>query len=204
MACDQGAVLIPGLAVRAGFLGGAPLSSKEELCTQPLCLCPLALCKKIIKSHQGRLWVANESGKGARFSFTLPLKHKTMSKEKEKLKVLVVDDEPSILMPLEFLMRKNGYQVFIARNGVEAMESVNRELPKVVVLDIMMPEMDGYEVCRHIRGKPEMSGAKVIFLSAKTKEADIKKGYAVGADLYILKPFSTRFLMEKIKDLTAC
>ena len=126
-----------------------------------------------------------------------------MSKHKEKLKVLVVDDEPSILMPLEFLMRKNGFQVFIARNGTEAIESVNRELPEVVVLDIMMPYVDGYEVCRHIREKKEMSGAKVIFLSAKSKEADIKKGYAVGADLYIPKPFSTRFLMEKIKDLTA-
>ncbi|WP_439881564.1 response regulator transcription factor [Pontibacter sp. MBLB2868] len=126
-----------------------------------------------------------------------------MSKSKEKLKVLVVDDEPSILMPLEFLMRKNGFQVFIARNGTEAIESVNRELPEVVVLDIMMPDVDGYEVCRHIRGKKEMDGAKVIFLSAKTKDADIKKGYAAGADLYIPKPFSTRFLLEKIKDLTA-
>ncbi|MCX2738743.1 response regulator transcription factor [Pontibacter anaerobius] len=126
-----------------------------------------------------------------------------MSKNKEKLKVLVVDDEPSILLPLEFLMRKNGFQVFIARNGTEAIDSVDKELPEVVVLDIMMPDVDGYEVCRHIREKKEMNGAKVIFLSAKTKDADIKKGYAVGADLYIPKPFSTRFLMEKIKDLTA-
>ncbi|GHA71739.1 response regulator transcription factor [Pontibacter akesuensis] len=125
-----------------------------------------------------------------------------MGKVKEKLKVLVVDDEPSILLPLEFLMRKNGYQVFIARNGTEAIESVNKELPQVVVLDIMMPDVDGYEVCRHIRQKEEMKGAKVIFLSAKTKEADVKKGYAVGADLYIPKPFSTRFLMEKIKEMT--
>ena len=125
-----------------------------------------------------------------------------MIRAKEKLKVLVVDDEPSILMPLEFLMRKNGYEVFIARNGTEAIESVNKELPQVVVLDIMMPDVDGYEVCRHIRKKEEMSGAKVIFLSAKTKEADVKKGYAVGANLYIPKPFSTRFLMEKIKEMT--
>ncbi|MFD2513750.1 response regulator transcription factor [Pontibacter locisalis] len=125
-----------------------------------------------------------------------------MKKDKEKLKILVVDDEPSILMPLEFLMRKNGFQVFIARNGTEAIESVNKELPQVVVLDIMMPDVDGYEVCRHIRKHDNMNGAKVIFLSAKTKEADIKKGYEVGADLYIPKPFSTRFLMEKIKELT--
>jgi len=126
-----------------------------------------------------------------------------MKKEKEKLKVLVVDDEPSILMPLEFLMRKNGYQVFIARNGTEALESVQKELPQVVVLDIMMPDVDGYEVCRQIRSNTAMEGAKVIFLSAKSKDADIRKGYEVGADLYIPKPFSTRFLLEKIKELAA-
>lgn len=125
-----------------------------------------------------------------------------MKKAKDKLKVLVVDDAPSILLPLEFLMRKNGYQVFVARNGTEAIESVNKELPEVVVLDIMMPDVDGYEVCRYIRGKEEMNGAKVIFLSAKTKDADIKKGYEVGADMYIPKPFSPRFLMEKIRELT--
>ncbi|MEJ8802928.1 response regulator transcription factor [Pontibacter sp. H249] len=126
-----------------------------------------------------------------------------MKKVKDKMKVLVVDDDPSILLPLEFLMRKNGFNVFIARNGTEAIESVNKELPQVVVLDIMMPDVDGYEVCRYIRSKEEMNGAKVIFLSAKTKEADIKKGYEVGADLYIPKPFSPRFLMEKIKELSA-
>ncbi|RAU83646.1 response regulator transcription factor [Pontibacter arcticus] len=125
-----------------------------------------------------------------------------MKKEGKKWKVLVVDDEPSILMPLEFLMRKSGYQVYIARNGTEAIESVDRELPQIIVLDIMMPDVDGYEVCRYIRSQAKMEGAKVIFLSAKTKEADIKKGYEAGADLYIPKPFSTRFLMEKIKELT--
>ena len=120
----------------------------------------------------------------------------------EKMKVLVVDDAPSILLPLEFMMRKNGYDVFVARNGTEAIESVNKELPQVVVLDIMMPDVDGYEVCRYIRSKEEMKDAKVIFLSAKSKDADIKKGYEVGADLYIPKPFSPRYLLEKIKELT--
>ena len=118
-----------------------------------------------------------------------------------KLKVLVVDDEPNILMPLEFLMRKQGYNVLIARNGTEAIESVDKELPQVVVLDVMMPDVDGYEVCRHIRRKAKMADAKVIFISAKAQDADIKAGYAAGADLYIPKPFSTRFLMEKINAL---
>lgn len=116
----------------------------------------------------------------------------------KKLKVLVVDDEPNILMSLEFLMRKNGYEVFIARNGAEAIELVKQQQPDVLVLDIMMPEVDGYEVCRYIRQQESLKGTKVIFLSAKSKEADIEKGYAAGADLYLTKPFSTRELMQRI------
>lgn len=116
----------------------------------------------------------------------------------KKQKVLVVDDEPNILMSLEFLMRKNGYEVFIARNGAEAIDLVNRQQPDVLVLDIMMPEVDGYEVCRYIRQQEELKNTKVIFLSAKSKEADIEKGYAAGADLYLTKPFSTRELMQRI------
>ncbi|MER2996039.1 response regulator transcription factor [Pontibacter populi] len=125
-----------------------------------------------------------------------------MKKQNEKLKVLVVDDAPSILLPLEFMMRKNGYDVFVARNGTEAIESVNKELPQVVILDIMMPDVDGYEVCQYIRSKKEMEGAKVIFLTAKSKDVDIQKGYEVGADLYVTKPFSPRYLLEKIQELT--
>ncbi|MBC5993172.1 response regulator transcription factor [Pontibacter cellulosilyticus] len=119
----------------------------------------------------------------------------------EQLKVLLVDDAPSILLPLEYLMRKSGFNVFIARNGTEAIECVNKELPQVVVLDIMMPDVDGYQVCQYIRSKKEMEGAKVIFLSARMKEVDIARGYETGADLYIPKPFSPRFLMEKIVEL---
>lgn len=124
-----------------------------------------------------------------------------MKTDKEQLKVLLVDDAPSILLPLEYMMRKSGFNVFIARNGTEAIECVNKELPQVVVLDIMMPDVDGYEVCCYIRGKQEMKEAKVIFLSARLKEVDIERGYESGADLYIPKPFSPRFLMDKIVEL---
>ncbi|SHK48854.1 response regulator transcription factor [Hymenobacter psychrotolerans] len=117
--------------------------------------------------------------------------------------ILIVDDEPNIVMSLEFLMRKNGYQVSIARNGTEALEAVDHSAFDVVLLDIMMPDVDGYQVCRHIRQHPGRAGTRVIFLSAKSKEADIQKGYEVGADLYIPKPFSTRQLMEKVKELLA-
>ena len=115
--------------------------------------------------------------------------------------ILIVDDEPNIVMSLEFLMRKSGYAVSIARNGAEAIEAVDRAPVDVVLLDIMMPDVDGYQVCRYIRARPDRAGTRIVFLSAKTKDADIKKGYDAGADLYIPKPFSTRQLMAKVQEL---
>ncbi|TGD80542.1 response regulator transcription factor [Hymenobacter wooponensis] len=115
--------------------------------------------------------------------------------------ILIVDDEPNIVMSLEFLMRKNGYRVSIARNGTEALEAIKQSPFDVVLLDVMMPDVDGYEVCRQLRQLPGQSHTRVIFLSAKSKEADIQKGYDAGADLYIPKPFSTRQLMTTIKEL---
>jgi DNA-binding response OmpR family regulator len=115
--------------------------------------------------------------------------------------VLIVDDEPNIVMSLEFLMRKNGYQVSIARNGTEALEALDHTSFTLVLLDIMMPDVDGYQVCRYVRQHAGNQGAKVIILSAKSREADIQKGYEAGADLYIPKPFSTRQLMEQVRTL---
>jgi len=115
--------------------------------------------------------------------------------------VLLVDDEPNIVLSLEFLMRKQGYRVGIARNGTEALAAIAADAPDLLLLDIMMPDVDGYEVCRQLRARPDRAATKVIFLSAKSQPADINKGYAVGADLYIPKPFSTRQLMEKIREL---
>lgn len=117
--------------------------------------------------------------------------------------ILIVDDEPNIVMSLEFLMRKNGYAVSIARNGTEAIEAVDNAPVDIVLLDIMMPDVDGYYVCQYIKTHPERIKTKVVFLSAKTKDADIKKGYEAGADLYIPKPFSTRQLMVKVRELLA-
>lgn len=116
-------------------------------------------------------------------------------------KILIVDDEPNILMSLDFLMRKQGYEVFVARDGSEALEIITKEMPQVIVLDIMMPEVDGYEVCQSVKGSPETSDIKIIFLTAKSKKEDIEKGYEVGADLYLTKPFSTRNLVKKVKEL---
>ena len=117
--------------------------------------------------------------------------------------ILIVDDEPNIVMSLEFLMRKNGYQVGIARNGIEALAAIALHPYDLVLLDVMMPDVDGYQVCRELRQHPDRTATKVIFLSAKSREADVQKGYEVGADLYISKPFSTRQLMEKVRELLA-
>jgi DNA-binding response OmpR family regulator len=116
-------------------------------------------------------------------------------------KILVVDDDPYILMSLEFLMKKNGFDVMVARNGTEALELANKQLPDLVLLDIMMPDVDGYEICRYIKGSDVLKNTKVIFMSAKTKESDIKKGLKLGAALYVTKPFSTRELVKQINEL---
>ncbi|MFN8347494.1 MAG: response regulator [Spirosomataceae bacterium] len=118
-----------------------------------------------------------------------------------KVKVLIVDDEPNILMSLEFLMKKEGYRVFIARDGEEAFDIIKSEVPDVVLLDIMMPKVDGYQVCQFIKSTPEYTHSKVIFMSAKSKEGDVKKGFDLGADMYISKPFSTRDLLSKVNTM---
>lgn len=119
------------------------------------------------------------------------------------MKVLIVDDEPNILLSLDFLMRKEGYDVFVARDGSEALMIIKDQVPDIILLDIMMPLVDGYQVCQQVKGAAPTAHTKVIFLSAKSKEEDIKKGYSMGADLYLTKPFSTRVLMKHIKAFAA-
>jgi len=114
-------------------------------------------------------------------------------------KILLVDDEPNILMSLDFLMRKEGYEVFVARDGAEAIKIIDVDLPDLIVLDIMMPNVDGYEVCQYIKNAEDKKHIKVIFLSAKSKKEDIEKGYEMGADFYMTKPFSTRELVKEVK-----
>ncbi|PSL04332.1 response regulator transcription factor [Cecembia rubra] len=114
-------------------------------------------------------------------------------------KILIVDDEPNILLSLEFLFKKEGFKVFIARDGEEALGIIEESGPELVILDIMMPKVDGYEVCKHLKKKNRET--KVIFLTAKSKQQDIQKGLEAGADLYLTKPFSTKDLVAKVKAL---
>jgi DNA-binding response OmpR family regulator len=112
-----------------------------------------------------------------------------------------VDDDPYILMSLEFLMKKNGFEVMVARNGTEALDIVEKQVPDIVLLDIMMPDVDGYAICKHIKSSKKLKEAKVVFMSAKSKETDIRKGYDLGASLYVTKPFSTRQLLKQVQEL---
>jgi DNA-binding response OmpR family regulator len=120
---------------------------------------------------------------------------------KKQGKILIVDDEPNILLSLDFLMRRGGHVVFIARNGTEALDLLGKHQPDLVLLDIMMPDVDGYQICTHIKNTAEHQNCKVIFLSAKSKESDVKFGLDLGADAYMTKPFSTRNLMQKVEEL---
>jgi DNA-binding response OmpR family regulator len=116
-------------------------------------------------------------------------------------KILIADDEPNIVAALEFLLQQNGYQVYVARNGEEALSLVEACVPDLVLLDVMMPKKSGYEVCARIRECADWRHIKVVMLSAKGREAEVNKGLSMGADLYVTKPFSTRELMAKIKAL---
>jgi DNA-binding response OmpR family regulator len=116
-------------------------------------------------------------------------------------RIQIADDEPNIVAALEYLLQQGGYEVLIARNGDEALELLENRIPDLVLLDVMMPRKSGYEICTRIRQRPEWRHVKVIMLSAKGRDAEVNKGLAVGADLYVTKPFSTRELMAKIKAL---
>lgn len=107
-------------------------------------------------------------------------------------KVLIADDEPNIVISLEFLMQRGGYDVKVARNGEEALALVESFAPDLVLLDVMMPRISGYEVCRRMRERPDWKHIKIVMLSAKGREAEVSKGVSLGADLYVTKPFSNR------------
>jgi len=116
-------------------------------------------------------------------------------------KILIADDEPNIVTALEFLLRRNGYEVHVARNGEEALKLVEACNPDLVLLDVMMPVRSGYEVCTRIREHAEWRHIKIIMLSAKGRDAEVNKGLSIGADYYITKPFSTEELVAKINGL---
>ena len=115
--------------------------------------------------------------------------------------VLIADDEANIVISLEFLMQREGHRVSIARDGDAALEAIRRERPDLVLLDVMMPGKSGFEVCQAVRADETLATVKILMLSAKGRDTDLAKGSALGADAYMTKPFSTRALADKVREL---
>lgn len=116
-------------------------------------------------------------------------------------KVLIADDEPNIVMSLEFLMQRAGYQVQVATNGEEALRLAAEVAPDLMLLDVMLPRMSGFEVCQKVRENPVCGAVKIIMLTAKGRDTEMAKGLAMGADAYVTKPFSTKDLLAQVKQI---
>ncbi len=119
------------------------------------------------------------------------------------LKVLIADDEPNIVISLEFMMKREGYEVLVARDGWQALEAIRRERPQLVLLDAMMPGMSGFDVCEAVRADEQVRDTRILMLTAKGRDTDVARGVGVGADAYMTKPFSTRDLMQKVREMLA-
>jgi DNA-binding response OmpR family regulator len=115
--------------------------------------------------------------------------------------VLIADDEPNIVISLEFLMKREGHRVSVARDGDAALALIRSERPDLVLLDVMMPGRSGFDVCQAVRADETLASVKILMLSAKGRDTDLAKGSALGADAYMTKPFSTRELADKVREL---
>ena len=115
--------------------------------------------------------------------------------------ILIADDEANIVISLEFLMKREGHRVSVARDGDAALAMIRSERPDLVLLDVMMPGRSGFEVCQAVRADDALASVKILMLSAKGRDTDLAKGNALGADAYMTKPFSTRELADKVREL---
>ena len=116
-------------------------------------------------------------------------------------KILIADDEPNIVVSLEFLMKQKGYAVKVVTDGEAALQAVGEFGPDLILLDVMMPRMSGYDVCQRVRENPAWAGIRIIMLSAKGRDVEVNKGMAVGADAYVTKPFSTKELIAQVAQM---
>jgi DNA-binding response OmpR family regulator len=119
-------------------------------------------------------------------------------------KILIVDDEPSIIMALQFLMEQTGYDTIVAFSGEEAMEAVARHRPDLILLDILLPVVDGFEVCQRVRENPEWKDVRIVLVTAPGSDVKVTKGLDLGADAYVTKPFANVDLVAKVKELLEC
>ena len=116
-------------------------------------------------------------------------------------KILIADDEPNIVISLEYLMQREGYTVSVARDGQAAIDTILRERPALVLLDVMMPKKSGFEVCQAVRADEAVRDTLILMLSAKGRDTDLAKGLGLGADAYMTKPFSTQALVRKVREM---
>lgn len=116
-------------------------------------------------------------------------------------RILIADDEPNIVVSLEFLMKREGFDVQVAVDGEAALQAIAAQVPDLILLDIMLPRKDGFEVCQQIRANPQWQSLKVVMLTAKGRDTEISKGLALGADAYMTKPFSTKDLVAQVRQL---
>ena len=116
-------------------------------------------------------------------------------------RILIADDEPNIVVSLEYLMKREGFEVAVASDGEAALNAVASLRPDLILLDIMLPKKDGFEVCQQLRANPEWRGVKVVMLTAKGRDTEVTKGLALGADAYVTKPFSTKDLVAQVRKL---
>jgi DNA-binding response OmpR family regulator len=116
-------------------------------------------------------------------------------------KILIADDEPNIVVSLEFLMKQKGYVVRVVTNGEDALHAVGEFGPDLILLDVMMPRLSGYDVCQKVRENPAWADIRIIMLSAKGRDVEVNKGMAVGADAYVTKPFSTKDLIAQVAQM---
>lgn len=115
--------------------------------------------------------------------------------------LLIADDEPNIVISIEYLMKREGFEVLVAGDGEEALTKIRQHRPDIVLLDVMMPKMNGFDVCQEVRADPALAGVRILMLTAKGRDTEVAKGLALGADVYMTKPFSTRELVEKVRQL---
>ena len=116
-------------------------------------------------------------------------------------RILIADDEPNILLSLEYLMKREGYAVSVARDGEEALQAILRDRPELVLLDVMMPKKSGFEVCQEVRANDAARDTLILMLTAKGRDTDVAKGLGSGADAYMTKPFSTKDLVQKVREM---
>jgi two-component system sensor histidine kinase ChiS len=166
----------------------------------------LANVKYIIEAHDGRIWFKSLTEGGSAFHFTLPTEgtSRQLSRSQASVpRILIVDDEPAPLEMMDYALAHEGYETFQALNGIEALEIAQREAVDLIVLDVMLPGIDGYEVCHRLRSDLETEKIPVLMISAKAKDQDKATALRVGAQAYFKKPFSMSDLIAGVDRLLA-